>query len=90
MKIFTIIKEESKRIPNKNFTDLNGHPLWWHLLSELKDLDVTVNTDSPKFIRQLQKSDLKKIQVIERDKKYIDWENDESIDTSPVEDMLFD
>lgn len=90
MKIFTIIKEESKRIPNKNFTDLNGYPLWWHLLSELKGLDVTVNTDSPKFIRQLQKSDLKKIQVIERDKKYIDWENDNSIDTSPVEDMLFD
>ena len=90
MKIFTIIKEESKRIPNKNFTDLNGHPLWWHLLSELKGLDVTVNTDSPKFIKQLQKSDLKKIQVIERDKKYIDWENDNSIDTSPVEDMLFD
>ena len=90
MKIFTIIKEESKRIPNKNFTDLNGHPLWWYLLSELKGLDVTVNTDSPKFIKQLQKSDLKKIQVIERDKKYIDWENDKSIDTSPVEDMLFD
>ena len=90
MKIFTIIKEESKRIPNKNFTDLNGHPLWWHLLSELKGLDVTVNTDSPKFIKQLQKSDLKKMQVIERDQKYIDWENDESIDASPVEDMLFD
>ena len=83
-------RKGSKRIPNKNFTDLNGHPLWWHLLSELKGLDVTVNTDSPKFIKQLQKSDLKKIQVIERDKKYIDWENDNSIDTSPVEDMLFD
>ena len=90
MKVFTIIKEESTRIPGKNFIDLNGYPLWWHLLSELKGLDVTVNTDSPKFIRQLQKSDLKKIQVIERDKKYIDWENDNSIDTSPVEDMLFD
>ena len=90
MKIFTIIKEESKRIPNKNFTDLNGHPLWWYLLYELKDLDITVNTDSPKFIKQLQKSDLKKIQVIEREQKYIDWENDESIDASPVEDMLFD
>lgn len=55
MKIFTIIKEESKRIPNKNFTDLNGHPLWWHLLSELKGLDVTVNTDSPKFISNYKK-----------------------------------
>ena len=59
MKIFTIIKEVSKRVPNKNFTDINGHPLWWHLLSELNGLDVTVNTDSPKFIKQLQNSNLK-------------------------------
>ena len=90
MKIFTIIKEESKRIPNKNFIDLNGHPLWWHLLSELDNLDVTVNTDSPKFLRQLQTYNFKSINVINRDKKYIDWENDESIDSSPVEAMLFD
>ena len=53
MKIFTIIKEDSKRIPNKNFVDVNGHPLWWHLLSELDGLDVTVNTDSKKFSEQL-------------------------------------
>ena len=90
MKIFTIIKEESKRIPYKNFTDVNGHPLWWHLLSELDGLDVTVNTDSQKFLKQLLSSNLKSIQVIKRDQKHIDWENDESIDSSPVEDMLFD
>ena len=57
MKIFTIIKEDSKRIPNKNFVDVNGHPLWWHLLSELEGLDVTVNTDSQKFIKQLEEID---------------------------------
>ena len=90
MKIFTIIKDESKRIPNKNFIELNGYPLWWHLLSELDGLDVTVNTDSQKFIKELQKSNLKSIKVIERDQKHIDWENDETIDSSPVEDMLFD
>ncbi|OUU24931.1 MAG: hypothetical protein CBB97_10630 [Candidatus Endolissoclinum sp. TMED37] len=90
MKIFTIIKEESKRIPNKNFIDVRGYPLWWHLLSELDGLDITVNTDSPKFLKQLVNSGLKSIQVIERDQKYIDWENDESLDSSPVEDMLFD
>ena len=90
MKIFTIIKEESKRIPDKNFKDLNGNPLWWHLLSELDGLDVTVNTDSQKFLNQLKKSKLKSIKVIKREKKHIDWENDESIDSSPVEDMLFD
>ena len=90
MKIFTIIKEESKRVPDKNFTDINGHPLWWHLLSELNGLDVTVNTDSPKFIKQLQNSNLKSIAIIKRLQKHIDWENNKNIDSSPVEDMLFD
>ena len=90
MKIFTIIKEVSERIPDKNFTDVNGHPLWWHLLSELEGLDITVNTDSQKFIKQLRSSNLKSIRVIKRLQKHIDWENNESLDSSPVEDMLFD
>ena len=90
MKIFTIIKEESKRIPDKNFTDLNGHPLWWHLLSELEGLDVTVNTDSQKFIKQLRSANLGSLKVIKRLQKHIDWENNEDLDSSPVEDMLFE
>ena len=90
MKIFTIIKEQSDRIPNKNFIDVNGHPLWWNLLSELDGLDITVNTDSQKFIKQLQSYDLKTITVIKRLQKHIDWENNKNIDSSPVEDMLFD
>ena len=90
MKIFTIIKEISKRVPDKNFIDLGGHPLWWHLLSELDGLDITVNTDSKKFLDQLQNSNLKSVRVINREKKHIDWENDDNIDSSPVEDMLFD
>ena len=90
MKVFTIIKEESKRVPDKNFKNINGHPLWWHLLSELDGLDVTVNTDSQKFVKELEKYNLRSIKVIKRKKKHIDWENDENIDSSPVEDMLFD
>ena len=90
MKIFTIIKEHSERIPEKNFTNVNGYPLWWHLLSELDGLEITVNTDSPKFIRQLQSYELKTITIIKRLQKHIEWENNENIDTSPVEDMLFD
>ena len=90
MKIFTIIKENSERIPNKNFSDVHGHPLWWHLLSELDGLDVTVNTDSKKFIKQLQSYELKTIKVIKRLQKHIDWENNKLLDSSPVEDMLFD
>ena len=90
MKIFTIVKEVSERVPDKNFIDLDGHPLWWHLLTELDGLDVTVNTDSIKFLGQLRNSNLKSVKLIERDQKHVDWENDESIDSSPVEDMLFD
>jgi len=90
LKIFTIIKEVSQRIPNKNFLDLGGQPLWFHLLSELEELDITINTDSEKFIEQLQSSKLKSIKVIKRHQKYIDWENDKSCGTSPVEAMLFD
>ncbi len=90
MKIFTIVKEISRRVPDKNFIDLDGHPLWWHLLTELDGLDVTVNTDSINFLGQLRNSDLKSVKIIERDQKHVDWENNESIDSSPVEDMLFD
>jgi len=90
MKIFTIIKEQSQRIPDKNFMDINGRPLWWHLLSELKNLDVTVNTDSQKLIKQLRSNGLNSIKIIERLQKHIDWENNETLDYSPVEDMLFD
>ncbi len=90
MKVFTIIKEDSKRIPDKNFIDINGYPLWWYLLSELEGLHVTVNTDSQKFINQLRSSQLKSIKVINRLQKHIDWENDENLGSSPVEDMLFE
>ena len=90
MKIFTIIKEESKRIPDKNFVDIDGLPLWRYLLTELDGLDVTVNTDSPKFLQELRESNLKSIKVLKRRQKHIDWEEDKAINTSPVEDMLFD
>ena len=35
-KSFKIIKEESNRMPDKDFFVNNGSPLWWHLLSELE------------------------------------------------------
>ena len=44
-------------------------------MSELDGLDITVNTDSPKFIRQLPSYKLKSINIIKRHQKHIDWEN---------------
>ena len=40
MKFFIIIKEKSERLPNKNFLDLGGIPLYKHLLNELSTEDV--------------------------------------------------
>ena len=68
------------RIPGKNFIDLNGHPLWWHLLSELEGLDVTVNTDSQQFIEQLRSSNLRSIKIVKRLQKHIDWECNKNLD----------
>lgn len=90
MKIFTIIKENSQRVPDKNFVNINGHPLWWHLISELSDLEITINTDSPKLIDQLRSYGFDSVTVIKRHQKHIDWENSEELNSSPVEDMLFD
>ena len=90
MKIFTIIKEHSEGIPDKNFIEINGHPLWWHLISELDGLDISVNTDSSKLIQQIQSYQFNSINLIQRQKKHIDWENDKNMNSSPVEDMLFD
>ena len=59
MKIFTIIKEKSKRVPEKNFIDINGNPLWWYLLHELEGLDITINTDSQKFLNQYKNRNMK-------------------------------
>ena len=46
MKFFIIIKEKSERLPNKNFLDLGGIPLYKHLLNQLSTEDVYIDTDS--------------------------------------------
>ena len=41
MKIFTIIKEHSNRIPEKNFTDVNGKPLWlWAKENRINEITI--------------------------------------------------
>ena len=45
MKIFIPIKKESERVPNKNFRDFGGVPLYMHTLNKFKDYEVFVNTD---------------------------------------------
>lgn len=50
MIIYIPIKENSQRVPKKNFRDFNGKPLWEHTIDKLKDFEVVVDTDSEEII----------------------------------------
>ena len=82
MKFFIIIKEVSERLPNKNFLDLGGIPLYKHLLNELKTEDVYIDTDSDRIIKECKT--LSKITCYKRDIKYIELENNNEFGVSPV------
>ncbi|OUU30058.1 MAG: hypothetical protein CBB97_01605 [Candidatus Endolissoclinum sp. TMED37] len=91
MKIFTIIKNNSVRIPGKNFINLGNKPLWEHLVSELSNHELYINTDSKKLIDEIQNnSKFSHCRLIKRSQKHIDWENNSKINTSPVSDMFSD
>ena len=90
MKIFTIIKDQSERVFDKNFRLVNGKELWKHLISELSSHDITINTDSSRLINKICKSEFPKVSIVKRREKHIQWETDPNIHTSPVQDMLFD
>ncbi len=50
MIIFIPIKEESQRVPNKNFRKINGIELYKNLLYKLTNHKVFIDTDSNKII----------------------------------------
>lgn len=52
MIIYIPIKENSQRVPNKNFREFCGKPLWEHTIDKLKDFEVVVDTDSSDIIRK--------------------------------------
>ena len=52
MNIFIPIKEQSIRVPNKNFRPINGKPLWKHCIEKLKKYNVYIDTDSDKIIEE--------------------------------------
>ncbi len=56
MKFFIIIKEESERLPNKNFLTLGGIPLYRHLLNGLALEDVYIDTDSDRIFNEFHSS----------------------------------
>tara|TARA_R110000796_G_scaffold109969_3_gene221423 strand:+ start:1701 stop:2351 length:651 start_codon:yes stop_codon:yes gene_type:complete len=82
MKFFIIIKEKSERLPNKNFLDLGGIPVYKHLLNELKTKDVYIDTDSDKIFNEC--NTLSKVTCYKRDTKHIKLENNIEFAVSPV------
>jgi len=50
MIIYIPIKQNSQRVPQKNFREFNGKPLWEHTIDKLKDFEVVVDTDSEEII----------------------------------------
>ena len=52
MIIYIPIKENSQRVPQKNFRDFGGKPLWEHTIDKLKDFEVVVDTDSEEIIKK--------------------------------------
>ena len=46
MIVYIPIKQNSQRVPEKNFREFKGKPLWEHTVDKLKDHDVFIDTDS--------------------------------------------
>ena len=89
MKLFTIVKEQSERIPSKNFQEvIQGKELWKWTIERLANnqFETYVNTDSPDVLSDIR--DLPNVYGIPRAQHHIDWEMQSQTRGSPVEDML--
>ena len=82
MKVFTYIKDNSGRVPKKNFRKIGNLELWKHLIYELKEFDVFIDTDSPQIIDDC--SELSHVTAYKRKQEFIDLEHDPSNKISPV------
>jgi CMP-N-acetylneuraminic acid synthetase len=86
MKFFVIIKEKSTRVPNKSFRKLGGFPLWKHLIFELIDKSVYIDTDSSDILKECD--ELNWVTAYKRKQEHIDLEVDHDFKVSPVLKMI--
>jgi len=86
MKIFIIIKENSERVHKKNFRLLGNIPLWKHLVYELKDHDIFIDTDSPRVLSDCV--DMTWVHAYPREQRFIDYEEYNDLNLSPVLMMI--
>ena len=72
MKIFIPIKKESIRVPNKNYRDFGGQPLWRHTLLKFSGCKIFVDTDDLELINIINNDgELKNVCAYERRKDYV-------------------
>jgi len=60
MKLFTIVKENSSRVKNKNFQNISSDiPLWQWTVSRLinENYELYINTDSDKVLDKISLMD---------------------------------
>ena len=81
MKFFIIIKENSERLPDKNFLELGDKPLFKHLLGELEGEEVFIDTDSWMLYSRLKNSN---VTCYMRNQKFVNLETDGDFKVSPV------
>lgn len=89
MKIFTYIKDNSSRLERKNFRHIGNKEMWKHLIHELSDFDVYIDTDSSEVIRECNTDELLgRVIAYPREDKFIDIENDPKNKISPANLMV--
>ena len=86
MKFFIIIKEKSERIHRKNFQLIGEHPLWYHLIHELKGNQVYIDTDSPEIIKACKQYSW--VTAYPRKQEFINFENSDTSELSPALMMI--
>lgn len=89
MKLFTIVKNNSERINEKNFQFIsNDIPLWKWTVEKLisEGNKIYINTDSNKILQEVE--NMPSIIGIRRNKKHINWEENSNVYGSPVEAMF--
>ena len=86
MKFFITIKNNSKRVKQKNFQKLNELPLWKHLIHELHEHNVFVDTDSDLIYNECKNMDW--VTPYLRKQKFIDMENSSLSTKTPTLGMI--
>lgn len=85
MKIFTYIKNDSSRIPRKNFQKIGNLELWKHLLYEISSYEVYIDTDSDEVIKECSIDPmLKNVVAYKRHPHMVAMENDPDNNLSPA------